>query len=105
MKTYRTTGILDLFCGRIGLVDTQAAPRGRSLRRLGDGLYEVVSPVQFKAGEVLRLDDLPKTVLGRLECLDIDEEPEAVPEPERVVDQSPAPPADGKHRGRRKQRR
>lgn len=52
----------------LGLSDAQAAPRSGSLRSLGKGKYEVVAPVQFKAGEVIHADtDLPKALAQAVE--------------------------------------
>lgn len=45
----------------LGLTDAQAAPRSQSLNVIRKGIYEVVGPVQFKAGEEVAIDgELPK---------------------------------------------
>lgn len=73
MKEYRTTKIVDIFCGKIGLTDAQAAVRARSLRSVrGKGVYEIISPVQFKAGEIIRLPEVDKIIRESLECLEPD---------------------------------
>ena len=98
MKTYRTKAIVDLYRGTIGLTDVQAVTRVRNLRPVADGIYEIISPVQFKAGEAIRLGEVENTVLDRLECLEIEEL--AMPDPE--VEQSPAPPAEGRYRKKKR---
>jgi len=84
MKRYRTTKTVDFFCGRIGLSGDQAASRARNLRPVADGLFEITGPLQFKAGEVISLDETEKMVLGRLECLDKDPAP-AKPDPVKTA--------------------
>jgi hypothetical protein len=79
MREYRTLDVVSLYCGRVGLSNPQAASRVRDLRPVADGIYEIVSPVQFKRGEVIRLDAPEKIILGRLECL-------GGPPPAAVVD-------------------
>ncbi len=70
MKRYCTTDIFDLYQGVVGLTPLQVKTRLHNLRMISDGIYEIISPVQFKAGEVLLLEDLPKTVMeiGRASC-------------------------------------
>lgn len=91
MRAYRTMVMVDLYCGRVGLSRTQADARARNLRQVSDGVYEIVNPVQFKAGEIIRLDDPEKIILGRLECLEsapcADEIAPSPHEPELVKDE------------------
>jgi predicted DNA-binding antitoxin AbrB/MazE fold protein len=67
MLEYRTTNIIDIYCGRIGLEDKQAECRCNSLKKISNGVYEVLKPVQFKAGEKILLDKPDKITLSKLE--------------------------------------
>lgn len=49
------TGIT-LPSGILGLQPEQAQSRSFALGSLGDGLYQILKPVQFKAGEVIAYD-------------------------------------------------
>jgi hypothetical protein len=53
---------------KLRLSDAQAAPRALRLKAMGNGLYEVMESVQFKAGEVIDLDltQLPKNLRNPL---------------------------------------
>ena len=57
---YITTNTVELFTGEIGLSEKQAAVRTDKLKRVRKGLYEIIKPVQFKAGEKIKLSKLPK---------------------------------------------
>jgi len=39
----------------------------RALTHVGDGVFEIVGPVEFKAGELLGFDEVPKAILPKLE--------------------------------------
>lgn len=67
---YKTIKIIELFAGQIGLSAKQAQARPGKLKKIKDGLYEIVSPVQFKAGEVIELNNPDKIILSKLECLE-----------------------------------
>lgn len=56
---------------RIRLGDAQAASRSTRLRSVGKGMYDVLDPVQFKAGELVGIDVklLPKSLRDGLEVL------------------------------------
>lgn len=57
-----------LFDGVFGLSDKQAAIREHAVKKLDDGKYQVLSPVEFKTGEVIEYDgELPKSLF---ECLE-----------------------------------
>ena len=67
MQTYRVIAPLTLHTGGIALTDAQAEPRANRLQRRGEGVYEVVLPVQFKAGEEIGYEgDLPKALATML---------------------------------------
>lgn len=67
MREYKTLTTVDLFCGRIGLADEQARSRTDKLKEVKKGVYEIVAPVQFKAGETILLDAIPKGIRQRFE--------------------------------------
>lgn len=52
---YIVTKTLELHTGEVGLSDEQAAPRMHNLKKIDNGLYTIVSPVQFKVGEKIFL--------------------------------------------------
>ena len=78
---FKTTQIVELFSGRIGLTEEQAAVRSGALRQVKNrkGLYDIVAPVQFKSGEVIDLVDPDKATLSRLEPLEKKVEPPPPP--------------------------
>jgi hypothetical protein len=57
---------------QLGLKREQIAPRAHALKILqadekkGDAIVETLAHVQFKAGEVIRMPDLPKSLTDRL---------------------------------------
>jgi hypothetical protein len=82
MREYQTTGIIRVNCGYIGLDKHQAGARRSRVRQIRDGVYEVLQPIEFKAGEKIRLDNPDKITLARMDCLD-----KPIPEPAKT----PAP--------------
>ena len=93
MKEYKTIQTVDLGSGKIGLSDEQAQPRAGKLKKLKTEkklsssikgvphkeIYEIQAPVQFKRGEIIWLDDIPKNMVAFLE-------PVKKPEPEKDPD-------------------
>jgi len=69
MKDYKTIGVVSLFGGVVGLSSEQAESRPNAVKKLKSGEYEVIAPVQFKAGEIIGLDNVGKTTLALLEDL------------------------------------
>ena len=67
MLEYRTTNIVDIYCGCVGLADKQAECRCNSLKKISNGVYEILKPIQFKAGEKIMLDKPDKIILSKLE--------------------------------------
>lgn len=67
MKEYITTAVVVLFEGLIGLSKEQAARRPTALKRVKakKNLYQIIKPVEFKAGEVIAIDP-DKATLARL---------------------------------------
>ena len=78
MRKYKTTAVADLFGGLIGLSDAQAACRARHLNPVKKGLYEIIAPVQFKAGEIIALAKPDKITAAKLEIV----KPDSKPDPE-----------------------
>lgn len=70
MKPYRTLATVRLFAGRIGLTDDQVKWRAQCLSQVQDNIYEIISKVTFKAGEVIGLEDPPKVYMASLDCLE-----------------------------------
>ena len=62
MKEYIVQKTLDLFNGSIGLTKQQAAARAGKLKKKRKGVYEIIAPVQFKVGEIILLDIIPKAL-------------------------------------------
>jgi len=69
VQEYITTNIVDIYCGRVGLDESQAARRANSVRQIDPGVYEILTPVQFKAGEKIGLDRPDKAMVINLENL------------------------------------
>ena len=68
MKEYITRAVIALFSGFIGLSKDQAARRSTALKKVRGkkDTYEIIQPVEFKAGEVIVIDP-DKATLARLE--------------------------------------
>jgi hypothetical protein len=66
MARYEVTRTLDLYGGIVGLDKHQAAARAQCLEQLPDGTYNIIAPVQFKAGEVIMLVKPDKATRTRL---------------------------------------
>lgn len=84
MPKYKTTAIVDLFAGSVGLSDNQAARRSPHLKKVKKGVYEITAPVQFKAGEIITLAKPDKITLAKLELF----KPEKAGDPGPVNDPS-----------------
>ena len=68
MIPYTVKKTLRLAGGRVGLVTEKQARRRRTcLKPLANGVYEITAPVEFKIGETIGLDEVPKTVNPYLE--------------------------------------
>jgi hypothetical protein len=72
MQRYTVTGhSVNIHSGILDLTHEQAASRLHSLTDLGDGLYEVLYPVQFKRGEEIGYDgEVNKNLLQSIESID-----------------------------------
>ena len=60
MKRISFSKAIKLFSGRIGLTDAQAQVRTHNLKPVGKDIYEIVGKVEFKAGESIKLESIPK---------------------------------------------
>lgn len=91
MKRYQTTQTLRLFGGLVGLTDRQAQTRSHFLQKMKTGIYEIVSPVEFKAGETIRLDKPDKItramLIGEDEGRD-EEQQTTTSEPDAAIEKS-----------------
>ncbi|SFI31374.1 hypothetical protein [Nitrosomonas sp. Nm34] len=55
----------------IGLHPAQAKARAHSLKPIADGVYEVITRIQFKRGEIIELGiDLPRNLADQMESVD-----------------------------------
>ena len=68
MTKYRTTAVVYLFSGKIGLSDQQAARRPGKLKKVKGG-YEILEKVCFKAGEIIELENPDKVTKQKLEAI------------------------------------
>lgn len=86
MRRYIVTGASANFAGGVlKLTKEQAKAREHALEDLGDGYFEVMTPVGFKRGEIVGFDgEVNKALLQLVD--EIGEAPSAPPAP-------PAPPA------------
>lgn len=87
------------------LTADQSKPRAHNLRQMGENLFEVINPVEFRTGEVLGFaGDVPLTLLDLLEVSGpepVEEVPSAEDEPtpeELPVAPIATPSARGKKR-------
>lgn len=63
MQKYHIAAVLTLHTGTLELSDAQYARRKHALKKVGKGKYEIVTPVQFKVGEVVGYEgDIPKAL-------------------------------------------
>ncbi len=78
MKEYITTDRIKLFHGRIGMDDKQAARREHQVRKIPGSrdIFEIVSPVSFKRGEIIRLADPDKLIRTKVELMKKEKDPD-----------------------------
>jgi len=68
MKTYTTILAARIGTGILALSVAQASVRRHALTSLGEGLYEITGPVEFKVGETFGYDqELPRCLVACLE--------------------------------------
>lgn len=78
MQTYLTKDVATLGQGILALTPRQAAIRSHALAPLGGGFFEILQPVQFKAGESFGYNlPLPKVLAA---IVDLESEPEGGPD-------------------------
>lgn len=65
MKEYVAKEVLTLGAGRVRIDADQAKTRAHNLKPTGEGVFEIVHPIQFKRGERFGWDgEVPKTMQG-----------------------------------------
>ncbi len=91
MKEYITTDRIKLFHGRIGMDDKQAARREHQVRKIpgSKDIFEIVSPVSFKRGEIIRLADPDKLIRTKVELTDPEKTGKKDPDPEKTGKKNP----------------
>lgn len=69
MQRYTTKKTVCLYSGILDLTPQQASSRLHCMDDLGEGLYQIKAPVQFKAGEEIGYDgDLSKELAESVEA-------------------------------------
>lgn len=67
MSKYTVIARLQLMAGVLTLSDEQSAPRSHALKPLGKNRFEIINPVEFKAGEEIGYEgDLPKALADKM---------------------------------------
>ena len=66
MKKYTTTGVITLQDGVVSLSENQALIRKVSLEKVKKGVYQIIAPIQLKAGEEIGFEKTPKAFMGSL---------------------------------------
>ena len=75
MKKFQVIEIVTLHGGVIGLTENQAAIRVDALNRIDESSkYIISSPVQFKVGEEIGMDECPKGIESKFSEIIIEEE-------------------------------
>lgn len=95
MKKYEIIGrYIQLFDGVVAVTEAQAKRRSASLHPLGDGIYRIDNPVQFKVGEIIGINyDPPKSLVDFMRLI------EELPEPEEMAEELPEDkPFERKHK-------
>ena len=67
MKKYKVAFPVVFHSGKIQLTDEQAKKRSHQITKVKGDLYDILTPVSFKAGEVVGLEKASKTYLANLE--------------------------------------
>lgn len=97
MQKYKVIAALSIGAGVVALTEKQAHTRRNSIKPLGEGLFEVIKPTQFKIGEELGIEGpVPKQLAQALELPKGSELKEIpVKRPEGAPDRAPRrlPPA------------
>ena len=82
MQEYKTTGIVRVNCGYIGLDKKQADVRRSMVKPVKgkSGIYEILAPIELKNGEVVRMEKPDKVLLKNLAPA----QPEKLPQADTV---------------------
>lgn len=71
MKKYTLTRSVFIDAGTVlGLSEAQARPRKAALEAAGDGVYKTTAIVNFKAGEAVGMEVLPKSLESAVTSVD-----------------------------------
>ncbi len=82
MKAYRVEQYCKIPCGRICLDESQAAKRAPYLKHLHDQIYEIMQPINFKAGEIIGLE---KAIKG-LPLISLDASSKVIEDNEQAIE-------------------
>lgn len=69
MQKVRVTSTVTIHSGTLGLSDKQASKRTRMLKKLKGSKYDVLEPVQFKAGEQFEIEEIDKAQAHQFEVV------------------------------------
>lgn len=73
MKLYETTSILLLSNGKVGLNPRQAHRRQSALENTRkEGVYKIISPIEFKVGEIIGFVKPAKSLLQKMSLVEED---------------------------------
>ena len=67
MKDYKVLQPVTIPCGLIRLNEKQSDPRMEGIKVKSKGVYEILTPQTFKAGEVIGLEDVSKALKPSME--------------------------------------
>lgn len=107
MKRYRVKEIYNMVSGMVGLDDHQALLRVQSLKKVHDGVYDILKPICFKRGEVIKLpfvDGSDRYTQDCLELIDV-KKPDGPPAPVESYEPKPEMVADLKSEGKGKNKK
>lgn len=91
MKQYRVVGKLArISTGNVELTPEQASDRMHNLKKLGGDVYEVLKPIEFKAGQVFGYDGTPGK--GQASIVEEETPPESEPTEKKEKPKAEAKP-------------
>lgn len=86
MKIFKTKAPVSIHSGKLRLTEKQALARASMVTKERAGLYRVIKPMEFKAGEKFGYDgELPKSLAALVEEVNIN-----MPDPDSDPDSDPA---------------
>jgi len=72
MELFKTISVIKVLSGVVFLDEDQARRRAMSIESIGDGAYQILSEVHFKAGETIGFESLPKVFMSAVERIKSD---------------------------------